>query len=411
MVRNNWYKLDNVGKFYSFTNKNKIPAVFRYSVSLKEVIDEEILQNALNDILKYFPNFNCHLKKGIFWYYLENSNKIVEVKKENEPIYSKIYKDEDDVLFRVSHYKKRINFEFSHILSDGRGSLIFFKSLIYQYLILKEKLADIELDVDSSIFEKNEDSFDKYYTKEKIKIPKGRKIYQYKGKKKNTITYMEYHISTKETLELAHKYNASLTALLTPVLICSYQEIMKELELNKSIKIDIPVDLRQFFKSSTSKNFFGLTSVTYKFDSKNYDFADVIHSVNSELQKNVTTERLKIRMNQFISLEKNVFARFVPIFIKDIILKIADLISSTGCTSCLSNIGAIKVDEKLERYIENFNVLNASESLKLTICSFKDDLSIGISSKYVNNDIVKNFCRFFKESGINGVMNISEEEI
>lgn len=82
MVRNNWYKLDNVGKFYSFTNKNKIPAVFRYSVSLKEVIDEEILQNALNDILKYFPNFNCHLKKGIFWYYLENSNKIVEVKKE-----------------------------------------------------------------------------------------------------------------------------------------------------------------------------------------------------------------------------------------------------------------------------------------------------------------------------------------
>lgn len=37
MVRNNWYKLDNVGKFYSFTNKNKIPAVFRYSVSLKEV--------------------------------------------------------------------------------------------------------------------------------------------------------------------------------------------------------------------------------------------------------------------------------------------------------------------------------------------------------------------------------------
>lgn len=47
MVRNNWYKLDNVGKFYSFTNKNKIPAVFRYSVSLKEVIDEEILQNAL----------------------------------------------------------------------------------------------------------------------------------------------------------------------------------------------------------------------------------------------------------------------------------------------------------------------------------------------------------------------------
>lgn len=69
--------------------------------------------------------------------------------------------------------------------------------------------------------------------------------------------------------------------------------MMKELELNKSIKIDIPVDLRQFFKSSTSRNFFGLRSVTYKFDSKNYDFADVIHSVIASCKKNVTIERLK----------------------------------------------------------------------------------------------------------------------
>ena len=41
-------------------------------------------------------------------------------------------------------------------------------------------------------------------------------------------------------------------------------------------------------------------------------------------------------------------------------------------------------------------MLNASGSLKLTICSFKDDLSIGISSKHVNNDIVKTFVVFLK---------------
>jgi len=48
--------------------------------------------------------------------------------------------------------------------------LIFFKFLINIYLILKEKVEDIELEVDSSIFEKNEDSFDKYYTKVKVKV-------------------------------------------------------------------------------------------------------------------------------------------------------------------------------------------------------------------------------------------------
>ncbi len=48
--------------------------------------------------------------------------------------------------------------------------MIFFKFLINKYLILKEKVEDIELEVDSSIFEKNEDSFDKYYTKVKVKV-------------------------------------------------------------------------------------------------------------------------------------------------------------------------------------------------------------------------------------------------
>lgn len=46
MKERNWYKLDNVGKFYSFTNKNKIPAVFRYSVCLTNEIDEDILSKS-----------------------------------------------------------------------------------------------------------------------------------------------------------------------------------------------------------------------------------------------------------------------------------------------------------------------------------------------------------------------------
>lgn len=410
MEEGNWYKLDNAGKFYSFTNKNKIPAVFRYSVSLTKEVNHQMLQKALDEALSYFPNFNCHLKRGVFWYYLEVTDAKVNVYKENTQICSKIYKDEDDVLIRVNYYEKRINFEISHILSDARGSLSFFKCLIYKYLILKENLPNIEMDMDFSLYETNEDSFDKYYTKQKIKLPKSRKIYHYKARKKKDITYIEYHISTSKTLKLAKDYNATLTALLISVLICAYQEQMKETDYGRVIKIDVPVDLRQFFKSSTSRNFFGVTSVSYKFISKGYNFDDIINSVSIQLKKNVTIEKLKLRMNKMIALEKNIFARFTPIFIKDIVLKIADLISTIGCTCCLSNIGAIKVDERLEEYIDNFNVLTTTGTLKLTICSFKDDLSIGISSKYINNDIIKSFCRFFSSKGISEVINTNKED-
>ena len=88
-------------------------------------------------------------KKGFFWSYLETSDKKVRVELENNPICFKIYKDEDDILFRVNFYKRRINFEVSHILSDGRGSLNFFKCLVYKYLILKYNIRNVEVELDA----------------------------------------------------------------------------------------------------------------------------------------------------------------------------------------------------------------------------------------------------------------------
>ena len=43
---------------------------------------------------------------------------------------------------------------------------------------------------------------------------------------------------------------------------------MKLSEMNKYIKIDVPVDLRNYFKSSSCMNFFSLTTISYKFNSK-----------------------------------------------------------------------------------------------------------------------------------------------
>ena len=42
------------------------------------------------------------------------------------------------------------------------------------------------------------------------------------------------------------------------------------------------------------------------------------------------------------------------------------------------------------------------------VCSFDDDLSIGITSAYSNPDVIKNFCRFFTSNGIEGLININK---
>ena len=396
-----WYKLDNVGKFYSSIRNNKIPKVFRYSAILKENINEDILQNALNKTMEVFTNFNVNLKRGLFWYYLDETNKINKVTKENLPICFKLYSNSDDFLYRVSYYKRKINFEISHILSDGRGSVEFFKLLITNYVKEKYNL-DIDTTKDNkSALEKSEDSFTKYYQKTKMTKKNKMKPYIYKGKKFNNQTlFMECHLDIKEVLALAHKYDTTLTGLLVSVLIYSFKDELKLSDMNKYIKIDIPVDLRNYFKSSSSMNFFGLTSISYKFNSKEDKLKDIINAVNKELKENLKKEKLIKRVNLMVSFEKNWLLKIVPIFIKDFVLTIADKISSQASTTCLSNIGIIKLEKEVEDKIESITALTSTDTFQFTVCTLKNDLCIGISSNYINNDIIKNFCRYFASNDI-----------
>ena len=178
-MKKNWYKLDNVGTFYACLTNKKIPTVFRLTATLKEDIDHKVLLEALKKTLSILPIINVSLKAGFFWYYLEETNNKIEVLEDN----GKICSTKNNKLYRLTYYKNRINLELSHVLSDGRGSLEIFKILINNYLSLKYKLKTKVNNTNSSLLEKVEDSFDKYYTSSKKPSTNNKNIYKYKGLK------------------------------------------------------------------------------------------------------------------------------------------------------------------------------------------------------------------------------------
>ena len=408
MRKKKWYKLDNVGKFYASLADREAPKVFRYSVTLKEEVDSAILQDALEAAIEVFTYFNVNLKRGLFWYYLDECSRVYRVTQENTPICYKLYNSANDFLYRVSYYKKRINFEISHIVTDGRGSIDFFKMLVSQYLRLRYDLK-IDLSTNSSSTEKSEDSFEKYYQKVKRNKDKVKNIYNYHAPKyHHGIAYLEAHMDVGSILKKAHEYDATLTTYLTSVLIYSFKDVLREDELKKTIRIDIPVDLRNYFKSSSSKNYFGLTSVSYQFKSRDDTLKDIIKSVNEQLKKNLTKEELIKRVNLMMSLERNILCRITPIFVKNIVLNIADLLSIKMSSSCMSNVGKVEFPKKLEGYIENVNVLTSTPSFNITICSFKNDLSIGVSSIFKHNEIIKNFFNYLAKDTPDILINVSE---
>ena len=74
-----WRKLDNSAKIFPIVSNKRFTSVFRVSVILKENIDGEILQIALDEAIEKQVSFRVKLRKGLFWYYLEANNKKPEV--------------------------------------------------------------------------------------------------------------------------------------------------------------------------------------------------------------------------------------------------------------------------------------------------------------------------------------------
>lgn len=390
--------------------------MFRYSATLIDVIDASTLQQALNKAVDLFPSFNVCLRSGMFWHYLEQSHDTPEVSRENLPICYGLHVDTKSVLFRVSYYQNRINFEVSHIVSDGRGSLNFFKALLYTYIQRQYGVEDVQIEYDGSDRQKSENSFDKYFERDKITtenngaktdVPKP-KIYRLSGfKDVADATFIEYHLPTGKTRDLARSYGVSLTSLIIAAIMKSISMEMARRERNRAIRIDIPVDLRRIFESETTKNFFGLAYVSYV-PKEN----ETVHHIALKIQEQFKTatqeDQLKPRMNRMIALEKNPFIRYAPLFVKDIGLEIGDWWTARETTTTVSNLGPITINSKLASYLKDINILTSASGMKFTFCSFGEDLSIGISTVFTNLDIIKNFCRFFSSKEIYGHININK---
>ena len=67
-----WRKLDNAALAFPLVTGKDDTRVFRFYCQLKEKVDGEILQSALDQAMEKYPLFQAVLRKGLFWFYLES---------------------------------------------------------------------------------------------------------------------------------------------------------------------------------------------------------------------------------------------------------------------------------------------------------------------------------------------------
>lgn len=70
-----WDKLDNTAHLFPVIAGDSMSNVYRISVTLTELINPGLLQQALDIVLPKFDGFNLRLRQGVFWYYFEENGK------------------------------------------------------------------------------------------------------------------------------------------------------------------------------------------------------------------------------------------------------------------------------------------------------------------------------------------------
>ena len=402
----NWRKLDNAALAFPLVTGENDTRVFRFYCQLKEEVDSDILQQALDRTMEKYPLFQAVLRKGLFWFYLEHSHIRALVKPETEPPCSRLYiPDKKSLLFQVSYYKERINFEVFHALTDGTGAMHFLQELVQNYLILaypKKNFPEIGRDKKTGRGNIEEDSFSQYYSSD---IPKNREkkkaAVKLKGEK---LVHSDMHISevvlsVKEIHQKARSYGVSITVLLTAVMLCSIREEIPKNQQKRPVTLMIPVNLRNYFPSQSMTNFFGWIEVGYTF-SDTTTFEEVLADVKRQFEQELEKDKIAMHMNDYVRIEKNIFVRAVPLEIKKYFLMIGANLGSRSITAVYSNIGIIRLPEEYREYIRHFGIFASTNSLQMCSCSYGDEMVLGFTSKIPDDSIQRNFRRMLSEEEI-----------
>ena len=401
-----WRSLDNAAKLFSAASSPKDTRVFRFYCELKEEVEENVLQEALDQTIEKYPVFLSVMRKGLFWHYLEKSELRPIVRKEyKEPCSSLYVRDKKTLLFEVTYYEKRINFEVFHALTDGTGATEFLRELVknYLYLIHEEDLEPVELSNQYlTVKDQEDDSFSRYYDpdfprkkKKKIRavqIKKGGKGYE-------ELQINEASMSVKELLGIAREKKVSMSVLLTAAFICAIHEEMSRMQEKKPVILMVPVNLRKIFPSDSMLNFFGYIEPGYQFGGGKDSFEDVLEAVKLYFQENLSKEHMAGRMNELIAIEKHKILKWAPLELKNRCIRAGAKMAEQEVTAVLSNMSVVKMPEDYAQYIEKFGVYTSTNRTELCICSFQDMLSLGFTSRYDSTNIQRNFYRILKELG------------
>lgn len=406
----NWIKLDNAALVYPSASNGTWNNVVRVCAYLHENIDPKILQQALEKTIERFPHLDVTLRRGMFWHYFQNMQTYPQVQPEVEYPCRRMELNQKKHLFRVLYFKNKIAFEIFHSLTDGYGALCFLNTLVACYLTLTgKKISTNQLVApfdDIASPEEIEDSFRRFADDSGAAERATQKAYQIHGTpeqngKLNVITAV---LNAEQLKNIAKQRNCTVTEFLVAAYLKCIINYQKQLVAKKlPVVINVPINLRNIFGAKTLRNFSSWLDVVVQGKNKTEDFDELI-KLTKEQMATINKQNMTKNINSNIGAEKNFFVRIMPLFIKNLALKLSyRMYGEKTYTTVLTNLGNIQTPKEFEKYVERYDILlckSLINTMNISVITFNNKLSLTFTSCIKEKTIQRNFVALLKSFGL-----------
>lgn len=409
-----WVRLDNAAKIYPAARRKNWSNVFRQSVTLTERVDEQVLQKALDVTVCRFPSIAARLRKGVFWYYLQQVESAPKIREEYSYPLTFMSKGEmRRCAFRVIAYEKRIAVEFFHSLTDGSGALIFLKTLTAEYL---EQKYGISVPCEKGVLDRREapkpEELEDCFLKNAGSVSASRKEsnawHMYgEPQKDGFLNVTCFRIPVQDTLKMAHQYGVSVTVFLCAVMMQALMQLQREKcphRRQKPIKVLIPVNLRQLFSSNTLRNF--AMYITPELDPRlgEYSFEEICKLIYHKMGLEVNAKHMGSVIATNVNDEKNPLLRLVPLPLKNAVMKaVFDSVGERKSCLSMSNLGRITLPAEMEGYVERFDFIlgvQAAAPYNCGLLSYGDTIYVNFIRDIQEPELERHFFRVLQQLGL-----------
>lgn len=426
--RRRWYLLDNVGRLFPSIRSSNYTTLFRVAVTLSAPVNIGALQAALAATWHRYPHFQVHLRRGLFWHYLEECAPDGPHADDGMPCTAVPRYRTNRPLLTVLVRRRRIAVETTHILTDGTGALSFLRTLTVAYAIeqgggpesfagreiaAEARDCDILLPGESPSPEELEYSSRRYYERRLPHPQEFSPAWHVGGRRLPAGVYhvTALHYPTPVLREVAERFHARLTDVLLAVFIHAlverYHSTVPPKRTRRPIRILIPVNMRPHTGSRTTRNFFVFVMVEVDQRLGRYGLDEIVTKVHHQLRAELDPRSLRRQITRNVRAERNVFIRVSPVFAKDIILRVVHRLRGEAVnTASFSNLGKVQFPKGIESLVERMDFApppSTATGVNMTLISTGETTAITFGSTRSDHDIEQRVAEALHRWGAQGI--------